>query len=276
MISRRSRLSLVQYLSQINAHTVRVLLKKHEVLEHNEFDHYPVLAGVLDGIIRPAEEPRLASLLDEIARTQNSLYASRTGNRDIYAERYADVIHCLLLDGYTLEHQRFQAIDPTTQDDAQAIEDELTAALRVSGLPRAEEIVRMLNASTEGFRLLEPDLNAVLTNARIALQTLATDIARERLARHPHTFDQENWGPLIEYLRLSGFMDAREERGVAGVFTFVSPGAHQPLDISRTDMARLGRALVFMMCWFLVKRHAATRPAARGAEPGFPRGDLGF
>lgn len=262
MISRRMRMSLAQYLDRIAVHVLILLLKKHEILEANDtrYNAYGSLLGVLPGIIGDANEARLASLIDEIARTQGYLYSHRNGNQVSYDERYADLSLCLLMDGYTLANKRFQAIDQTTQDDARAVEDELTTALRASGLPRAEDILRMLNSSTEGFRRPEPDLNGILNSARVGLQTLATDIAMQRLGKHPGKFDAERWGPLIEYLRVSGFIDEREEKGLAGVFTFVSPGAHKPLDLSRTDMARLGRALVFGMCWFLVKRHAATIP----------------
>lgn len=283
MISRRSRMSLIQYLDRIEFPTLMTLLRKHDLVNSDRdingilYAEYGTLTRHLPDIIEPADDARLESLLDEIARTQSDLYAHRgRTNRESYEERYADLTHCLLMDGYTVEHRRFQAIDPSAQDDAGAIEDELTTALRASGLPRADEIVRMLNSSTDGFRRPEPDLNAVLNNARVALQTLATDIAKQRLAQHPAKFksNEEKWGSLMQYLRESGFVEGREEEGLTGVFTFVSPGSHEPVGFSRTDMARLGRALVFGMCWFLVKRHAAANaPAARGA--GAVR-DVGF
>jgi len=44
-----------------------------------------------------------------------------------------------------------------------------------------------------------------------------------------------------------------EERGLVGVFGFVSPGSHRPLGFSEAEFARLGRSFVAGMCWFLVK-----------------------
>jgi hypothetical protein len=264
MISRRTRLSLVQYLDRIAVQPLIFLLSKHELMSDRDgygrsYTEYPDLTQVLPEVIIPANETRLASLLDEIARTQGYLYSNRSGNAVSYEERYADLKHCLLLDDYTLENKRFQAIDPSSQE-AGSVEDELTSALRASGLPRTDDVVRRLTASTEGFRQPDPNLNAILNDARIALQTLATEIAKQRQALSPGKFDEEKWGHVLQYLRTSGFLDEREEDGLAGVFGFVSPGSHKPLDLSDRDMARLGRVLVHGMCWFLVKRYAASNP----------------
>lgn len=55
------------------------------------------------------------------------------------------------------------------------------------------------------------------------------------------------------HLRTSGLITEGEEKGLAGVFTFVSPGAHSPVGLSETEMVRLGRSLVVGMCYFLIK-----------------------
>ena len=88
--------------------TNHVYQPKHEIVSKEE-------------AIGPAEEPRLRALIDEIARTQGYLYSHRNGNQASYEERYADLALCLLMDGYTVENKRFQAIDHTTQDDARAV-----------------------------------------------------------------------------------------------------------------------------------------------------------
>ena len=45
-----------------------------------------------------------------------------------------------------------------------------------------------------------------------------------------------------------------EEQGLAGVFTFDSPGAHTPVGLTELEMTRLGRSLAVSMCYFLIKR----------------------
>ena len=65
------------------------------------------------------------------------------------------------------------------------------------------------------------------------------------------------WGSIIEYLRASGLITIEEERGLAGVFGFVSPGSHRPLGLSDQELARLGRSFASGMCWFLIKKYRA-------------------
>jgi hypothetical protein len=118
-----------------------------------------------------------------------------------------------------------------------------------------QDVVQKLDDSARAFLGPRPNYNACLNDARIAIQSLASQIARDRVATHPGTFDVTKWGSTIEYLRVSGFLTIEEERGLAGVFGFVSPGSHRPLGLSDQEMARLGRSLVSGMCWFLIKRY---------------------
>ena len=77
--------------------------------------------------------------------------------------------------------------------------------------------------------------------------------AQTRVATDPRPYDEEKWGQVIAYLRESGVIDDREEQGVAGAYSFVSPGSHTRLSLSEAEMARLGRTLAASMCYFLVK-----------------------
>ena len=49
----------------------------------------------------------------------------------------------------------------------------------------------ILDGSASAFR--NSDFNGCLNNARVALQTLASSIARERLREHPGSFDEKKW-----------------------------------------------------------------------------------
>ena len=114
-----------------------------------------------------------------------------------------------------------------TIDGVVEVEDDLTRELRRSGLSEDEQIVSVLDASTTSFR--RGDFNGCLTNARVALQSLATAIAKARSARHAGTFDETKWGQVVAYLRKSGFVKQHEEEGLTGIFAFLSQGAHIPV-----------------------------------------------
>ena len=77
---------------------------------------------------------------------------------------------------------RFVPIEPIVEG-ADPVEDDLTRELRLSALTNTEEIIQCLDSSADAFR--GSDFNGCLSNARVALQTLASSIARVRLLNHP-------------------------------------------------------------------------------------------
>lgn len=172
-----------------------------------------------------------------------------------------DLLLCLELDGYAegLDEYgqrlgRFVPIEPVIEGAA-AKEDDLTKELRHSGLSSAEEIIELLEKSAASFR--SGDFNGCLNNARVAIQTLATSIAQEHLAEHGGNFDETKWGQVVEYLRTSGLHTRQQEQGLAGVFSFVSPGSHIPIGFTEEEFARLGRSLIVSFSYFLIKQHNA-------------------
>ena len=96
-------------------------------------------------------------------------------------------------------------------------------------------------------------------NARVALETLAGDIAAHvaSLRQAPSPYNSSKWGEVLAFLRSSGEITTEEEKGLAGVFGFLSPGAHGPVGIPEDQMTRLGRSFALNMCWFLIKNHLA-------------------
>lgn len=125
--------------------------------------------------------------------------------------------------------------------------------------PRAQDIIAKINDSAEAFRATPPDYNASLVNARVALETLAVDVATHvaSLQQSPTTYNPSKWGEVLSFLRSSGEITVEEEKGLAGVFGFLSPGAHRPVGIPEDQMTRLGRSFALNMCWFLLKNHLA-------------------
>jgi hypothetical protein len=195
---------------------------------------------------------RVESILEEVVRTQRSL-RNLIEPRYQHDERFMDLKLCLKLDGYIVERETLSRTEPDL-DGYVAVEDDLTQALNSSGLSKADEIKYLLDKSAEDFRKSPSDLNGALTNARVALQTLATEISAQHAASRPGGFDETKWGSIIFHLRASGVISLKEEEGLTGVFSFISPGAHQYIGLSEEEMVRLGRSLAVSMIYFLVKR----------------------
>jgi hypothetical protein len=249
MLSTRTRLSVSQLLGTIDLDSVRLLLEKHGFPTRDKYHAQELLKQGL-----PGTPDKLQGLLDEIIRTHADLKSKRWGNAQPFDERWEDLVHCLSLQGYRLEDGTLIPVDPTVEGTVQ-IEDDLVSELKRSHLNGCQAIVLALENSANGFRRVPADYNGCLTNARVALQTLAAGIARARRTGHPGDFHEESWGEVMGYLRASGLLTEREEKGICGVFGFLSEGAHRPLGVSEEEMARLGRSLAASMCYFLIKLH---------------------
>lgn len=251
MISHRTRYSLAQYLAQQEVAVSLTLLAKHGA-QHLSLSHANLLAS-LNQAIADQDDRTLMSVLKEIAETQGSLRKNVTP-KTVFDERWYDLTQCLLLDGYIVQEKKLLSADPSIEDAA-PIEDDLVTALRQSQLPQRQAIINKINDSAEAFRATPPDYNAALTNARVALETLAVDIAASMVQQQlgVGSYNPKSWGSVIAFLRQSGEITAEEEKGLAGVFGFLSPGAHRPIGIPQEQMARLGRSFALHMCWFLLQ-----------------------
>jgi len=260
MIGTRTIRSLAQYLELQAGELIALLLEKHGLYSQGVADavQYKYRTGLLTVLVESLDassEPQLFALLDEIVRTSGDL-RNRVSPRYRYDERFTDLQRCLQLDGYIFEQNKIFPVDPSIVG-THPVEDDLTRELAESGLPKSGDVMRKLNDSADSFRASTPNYNASLNDARVALQTLATDIADALISSHPGTFEHSKWGSVVAYLHNTGFITNEEERGLVGVFGFVSPGSHRSLGFSEAEFARLGRSFVAGMCWFLVKRFRA-------------------
>lgn len=253
MIGTRTRYSLAQFLELHETAFVVIVMNKHGISTSIE-DGRQLMDVVRS--LRSANDEKILSLLDEIARTSGDLRA-RVNPKYRHDERFSDLCRCLQLDGYVLENKKVTPLDPSISD-APPLEDELIEALRASGLSDSDDVAKKINDSSESFRSSPPNYNACLNDIRVALETLARAIAITRQSSSSPSYDETKWGAVISFLGQVGFITREEEKGLAGVYGFVSPGSHRPLGISEEQMARLGRSLALGMCWFLVKNYLST------------------
>ena len=89
------------------------------------------------------------------------------------------------------------------------------------------------------------------------LETVYEALAATQVKPDSPRYENTKWGSVLSFLKLVEFITQEEEKGLAGVYGFVSPGSHRPVGISEEEMARLGRSLALGMCWFLIKCYRA-------------------
>lgn len=227
-------------------------------VQHLSLSSGQLLYGLLN-IVRSLDVRMLLLVLAELAATQGDLRA-RVSPKYRFDERLHDLKQCLALDGYVIQDAKLVRIDPSIEDAA-PFEDELVVGLLNSGAPRATEIVAKIADSAQAYRAMPPDYNAALVNARVALETLAADVAGDVVSNMTPApaYSPAKWGEILAVLRSSGEITLEEERGLAGVFGFLSPGAHRPIGIPEDQMTRLGRSFALNMCWFLLKNRMARK-----------------
>ena len=246
MNSEQCKLSLCQFLAEQPNPSLEILLRKHELVAEG-YDLKSITEIVLD-----ATSAQIQSLISEILRTRQTLRYDITP-RYRFDERWNVLERSLFLDGYRIEAEQLVPVDPTIEG-SEPLDDDLTKAIKESGLTKANEINTMLDNSTAAFKKGPPDINACLSEARVALQTTATSIAEKWNQSHSENYDSSKWGQVLAFLRKTNLITEKEEKGLAGVYGFVSPGAHQPIGPEDMEMARLGRSLIVGMIYFLITR----------------------
>jgi len=256
MIGNRTRFSLAQLLEQQQQALVVALIAKHG----GRISLGVGTALEIMNALRNLDDHQVMAVCAEVIATSGDL-RHRVTPKYRFDERSHDLVQCLALDGYEVVDKRLRQTDPTIAE-APPIDDDLIEALKGCGAPRRHDITQKIADSAAAFRSSPPDYNAALVNARVAMETLAADIAIDvagGAALPP--FDPSKWGSTISYLRTRSAITLEEERGLAGVYAFLSSGAHRPMPIgvSEAQMTRLGRSFALNVCWFLLQTHLARR-----------------
>ena len=252
MPSTRTLASLAQLLSLFPCQTAVILLSKHGLRINIEAGRE--LFDINSALRDQAQLAGCLSILDEVVRTNGDL-SNQVKPRYRFTERYDDLKRCLVLDGFLVQERELVPTDPSISDSP-PIEDDLVAGVDGSDLDPDGEIVGKLNDSVASFRRNPPDYNACLTNARVALEAVSRQIALRRFHSDPSAYHSTKWGSIVSHLRKQDFFSAEEERGLVGVYAFLSPGAHRPIGLTEEEACRLGRSMALSMCWYLVRRYA--------------------
>lgn len=220
--------------------------------------------GPIRNAVDNASDEGLASILDEMLKTFDSV-RHEINPKYKFHDRWDDLLRCLELDDYRPDTENygkgvgsFVPIEPTIEGvDKQQIEDDLTAELFATGLSEVDDIKRRIAASASAF--LGEEYNGCLTNARVALETLARSMSRHLREDAPGEHRSDKWGAAISEMRKKEFISEHEEHGLTGVYSFISEGAHKPVGLTDQEYARLGRSLALSFSYLLLKKFNANR-----------------
>ena len=244
IVTKRTQLSLSQFLDLFEQDVVYVLLEKHGM------STYGYSQSELSESLSDADKSSIESLIDEVVSTSGDL-RNRVSPRYRFDERWKDFEKCLLLDGFKIEEKTIMRLESVIES-THAVEDDLTNELKNSNLGSSSDVVRSIKLSAESFRKSSPDFNACLSHSRIALETLVRSIAENKGLQ----IDEPNkaWGKSLSYLRKSNFISNKEEGAIASTYTFISDGSHIPVGFTEEEFVRFGRNLAMSVCYFIIKK----------------------
>jgi len=257
-LSARSKMSLVQFISKMPRQDAALLLMKYAMVAPTDQMQVALeIEASPTEMVLHADAASLSDLVQELARTHDAV-RSAFQPKYVHDQRWAELERSLVLDGYAREPgasgtsaNGFVPIDPVMPGTS-APDDLLTALLRDAIPDAPAELSKLIDQSAEAF--IRGDWNGSLTSARVFLQNLARRIAEEQRIAYAGSFDPEVWGQVAAYLRKSGCIDEREERGICGAFSFASIGGHNLIGMTEEEFAVFGRTMAFRASYFLLKR----------------------
>ncbi len=238
-LTKRTKLSLAQLLELQDYEHTNILLEK--------YNYNYTCATLMDLKESLLSELEISPLMNEIIGTRQAL-KNRVSSKTSFAERWDELIKNLFLDGFKVENKKLISIEPTI-DGIVAIEDDLTYELNKSILVNKIEISKSISDSADAFKFTTPDYNGCLSKARLSLETIIRDIAKEVDGV------DTNWGPALNKLFKDGFFEKKEEESISATYTFVSPGSHIPLGFTDEEYTRYGRNLIMSVCYYIIKKY---------------------
>jgi hypothetical protein len=244
IVTKRTKLSLCQFLDLFEQDVVHVLLEKHGITACG-FSQTEI-----SKVLSEADHGSIESLIDELVRTNGDL-RNRVSPRYRFDERWNDFQKCLLLDGFKVEEKTILRLEPVIES-TEPVEDDLTNELENSCLDSSYDVIRHIKLSAESFKKASPDYNGCLSHSRIALETIVRAIAKDKGLEINEA--SKAWGKSLSHLQSTGFITNKEEGAIASTYTFISDGAHVPVGFTEEEFARFGRNLAMSVCYFIIKK----------------------
>jgi len=244
IITKRTKLSLCQFLNLFDQDTVCILLEKHGI-SASGYSQIEISEALSE-----TDQNLMESLIDEAVRTNRDL-RSRVSPRYRFDERWNDFEKCLLLDGFKVEDKTILRLEPVIES-TEPVEDDLTNELHTSRLVKSDEVIRHIKLSADSFRKVDPDYNACLSHSRISLETIVRSIAKDKGLETNE--DSKAWGKSLSYIKSENFITSKEEGAIASTYTFISDGSHIPIGFTEEEFARFGRNLAMSVCYFIIKK----------------------
>ena len=244
IVTKRTKLSLCQFLDLFDQDVVHILLEKHDITAWG----YSQIE--ISSVLSEADQSSIETLIDEIVRTNGDL-RNRVSPRYRFDERWSDFEKCLLLDGFRIEKNKILRIEPFIES-IEPVEDDLTNELNDPILTSSGEVIRHIKLSAEAFKQSSPDYNACLSHSRIALETIVREVAKHYNLDTDE--DTKAWGRSLSHLKNKEFITNKEESAIASTYTFISDGAHIPVGFTEEEFVRFGRNLAMSVCYFVIKK----------------------
>lgn len=244
VVTKRTKLSLCQFLDLFDQDVVHILLEKHDITA------WGYSQTEISQALSEASQGSSESLIDELVRTNGDL-RNRVSPRYRFDERWKDFKKCLLLDGFNVEEKAILRLEPVIES-TEPVEDDLSNELNISTLASATEVIRHIKLSAESFRNSSPDYNACLSHSRIALETIVRAIAKYKGLEINE--NSKAWGKSLLYIRETGLITSKEEGAIASTYTFISDGTHIPVGFTEEEFVRFGRNLAMSVCYFVIKK----------------------
>jgi hypothetical protein len=244
IVTKRTKLSLCQFLDLYEQDVVHILLEKHGITTSGYSQ------TEISEVLSEADHDSIEYLIDELIRTNGDL-RNRIKPHYRFDERWNDFLKCLLLDGFKVEEKTIRRLEPVIES-TEAVEDDLTNELDSSSLGSSSEVIQHIKLSAESFKKASPDFNGCLSHSRIALETLVRAIAKDRGSEINES--SKVWGKSLSYLQSIGFITNKEEGAISSTYTFISDGVHVPVGFTEEEFSRFGRNLAMSVCYFIIKK----------------------
>jgi hypothetical protein len=238
---------MAQVLATVSEDATRTFVYKHLDLLASQMS--PIRA-----ILRNAPPDALQSMLFDFLANNKVLYQAAP-TKHVFKSAVQDLERWALHDGWAVEGGALVRLTPMAEDVTE-VRDKLIEDLAGSGLDPDKAITRLIEGSSKDFVSQPPDMNGSISKVRIALETLARNAAKQMSKKKGGSYSEDSWGKALQFLR-SQSVEEQEEKILAQVYTFISPGAHDPKGITEEEWARLARTFALSSAYFLLRKYVA-------------------